>query len=81
MPSTFRSNQAAPRFPWEEGRACGPDRALGLELELIELVHARDGADGDEAALIDRQIDATMADLAAEAAAAPGSWLRESPAA
>lgn len=30
------------RFPWEVGRAAPADRALGLELELIELVRRHD---------------------------------------
>ena len=59
-----------PRFPWEEGRACREDRAMGLELELIELVQRRRSAaaHGDPVERLDDQIDEVMSDLAAEAA-------------
>lgn len=69
-----RTDDTATRFPWEEGHACPQDRALGLELELIELVHALDGADPVRAAQLDQQIEAAMADLASEAAVAAESW-------
>lgn len=69
-----RTDDAPTRFPWEEGHACPQDRALGLELELIELVHALDGADRAQAAQVEAQIEAAMTDLANEAAAAAASW-------
>lgn len=53
-------------FPWEEAHAAPEDRAVGLELELIELVHRRtsilDEYDG-EAQALDREIDQTLAQL------------------
>lgn len=55
-------------FPWEQGRAAPEDRALGLELELIELVHRRDVLHDDrsiEARGLEREIDQTMGRLAA----------------
>ncbi len=61
---------SAQRFPWQEGRACREDRAMGLELELIELVHRREIAEavGDPLAALDAAITATMTELASEAA-------------
>lgn len=57
-------------FPWEEAHACHEDRAMGFELELIELVHQRELAEAEGAPVtaLDRQIDAVMAELAAEVA-------------
>jgi hypothetical protein len=57
---------AAGPFPWEEAHAAPEDRAVGLELELIELVSRRtnltDDRDG-EAQALDREIDLTLAEL------------------
>ncbi|MCU1496234.1 MAG: hypothetical protein JWM47_187 [Acidimicrobiales bacterium] len=53
-------------FPWEEAHAAPEDRAVGLELELIELVARRRAlsrADDGEAALLDAEIDRTLAEL------------------
>lgn len=53
-------------FPWEVAHAAPQDRALGLELELIELVRRRRevavAADPD-AVRLDREIDRTIAEL------------------
>lgn len=50
-------------FPWEQGIAAPEDRAVGIELELIELVHQRemipDAAD-PEAIALDEAIDQTL---------------------
>lgn len=54
------------RFPWEAGHAAPEDRAVGLELELIELVARRNAIPDDndgEARALDGQIDATLAEL------------------
>lgn len=56
---------------WSDGHAAPADRALGLELELIELNRQRDELlpDHPEAARLDRQIREVMdglADIAAE---------------
>ncbi|WP_421118621.1 hypothetical protein ACE2AJ_14790 [Aquihabitans daechungensis] len=55
-------------FPWQEGHACREDRAMGFELELIELVHRREIAveRGEAVDALDQQIDEIMGDLAAE---------------
>ena len=57
---------ASGRFPWEAAHAAPEDRAVGLELELIELVarrnHIRDDEDL-EAKALDTQIDAALAEL------------------
>lgn len=57
---------AAGPFPWEEAHAAPEDRAVGLELELIELVARRtsiaDQHDG-EAVALDAEIDRTLAEL------------------
>jgi hypothetical protein len=60
-----------PTFPWQDGHACHEDRAMGLELELIELVRQRDeaGAPADAVARVDDQIADVMARLADEAVA------------
>ncbi|CAN5838431.1 hypothetical protein BH23ACT2_BH23ACT2_15890 [soil metagenome] len=53
-------------FPWEEAHAAPEDRAVGLELELIELVRRRDDigdASDPEVVQIDREIDAVVAEL------------------
>lgn len=57
-------------FPWQQPKACHDDRAMGLELELIELVRQRDEtvADGGSTEQLEAQIDDVMADLAEEAA-------------
>jgi hypothetical protein len=53
-------------FPWEEAHAAPEDQAVGLELELIELVQRRtsipDENDG-EAVALDREIDQTLTAL------------------
>ncbi len=78
MLSMTRPTETRDRFPWEEGRACPEDRALGIELELIELVHQREVADADRDVVhvreIDEQIDATMDDLVAVAASAAAAY-------
>lgn len=85
MLSLTPSDPAPTRFPWEEGHACPEDRALGLELQLIELVHERDAlaaaAPPERLERLDEQIDATMNDLAAAAAAAATTWPGSVPAA
>lgn len=60
-------DEAGP-FPWESGHAAPQDRALGLELELIELVRRRDaaaGPDGDRAdrARLEAEIDGVLGEL------------------
>jgi hypothetical protein len=63
------STPPPPPFPWQRGRACHEDRAMGLELELTELVRRRDlaEADGLPTQALEAQIEDVMADLAAEA--------------
>lgn len=54
-------------FPWEVARAAPEDQAVGLELQLIELVtrrrSIRDDAD-PEAVLIDAEIEVVLDDFA-----------------
>jgi len=53
-------------FPWEAAHAAPQDRALGLELELIELVRRRSeltGTEIAEARQLDGEIDRTLAEL------------------
>ena len=53
-------------FPWETAHAAPEDRAVGLELELIELVRRREAlADpaGFEGAALDAEIDLVLAEL------------------
>lgn len=53
-------------FPWEEPHAAPEDRAVGLELELIELVRRRGDipdATAPEAEVLDREIEDTLAQL------------------
>jgi hypothetical protein len=73
MLSPKPSTAAATTFPWQEGHACREDRAMGFELELIELVNRRKIAESagdpvDVLGALDAQIEATMIDLATEAA-------------
>ena len=53
-------------YPWENTHAAVEDRALGVELELIELVRRRndisDAADPD-ARMLDAEIDWLLAEL------------------
>ena len=51
--------------PWTNGHASPEDRALGYELELIELTRRRaEAADGTaEAAALDAEIEAVRSDL------------------
>jgi len=74
MLSMTRPTETRDRFPWEEGRACPEDRALGIELELIELVHQREVADADRDVVHVREIDDTMDDLVAVAASAAAAY-------
>lgn len=67
--STRSPRPAAPTtgpFPWEQAHAAPEDRAVGLELELIELVARRqsmvDTYDG-EAEALDAEIDRTLGEL------------------
>lgn len=57
--------RAAGPFPWEESHAAPEDRAVGLELELIELVRRRRALldEGTEAATLDSEIDVVVAEL------------------
>lgn len=60
--------------PWEQAHAAAADRAVGLELELIELVHRRGtgGAPADETTVeVDAQIDEVLEDLAEVAQGLP----------
>ena len=59
-----RSRHPQP-FPWEVAHATPQDQALGLELELIELVRRRrELGDGHPAsARLDGEIDRTIAEL------------------
>lgn len=57
----------APPHPWEQAHAAPADRAVGLELELIELVHRRGTGEAPADATtveVDAQIDQVLADLA-----------------
>lgn len=58
--------------PWVNGHAAPEDQALGLELELIELVRQRTEAvgDGNKVATdrLDAEIDGVVHELAAVAA-------------
>ncbi|CAN5509156.1 hypothetical protein BH10ACT1_BH10ACT1_12050 [soil metagenome] len=67
--STRFHRSAAPTtgpYPWEQAHAAPEDRAVGLELELIELVARRqsmvDTYDGESQAL-DAEIDRTLNEL------------------
>lgn len=55
--------------PWESGRAAPEDRALGLELELIELVHQRTiiGGDTETRQRLDAEIEAVLHEIVAVA--------------
>lgn len=64
-----RPRSAAPQsgpYPWESTHAAVEDKALGLELELIELVRRRndiaDATDPD-ARILDAEIDWLLAEL------------------
>jgi hypothetical protein len=53
-------------FPWEEAHAAPEDQAVGLELELIELVARRSAIvdpDSREARALDDEIDQTLTRL------------------
>lgn len=63
--STAQAPTTGP-FPWEEAHAAPEDRAVGLELELIELVRRRGDivdATSPEAQALDREIEATLTQL------------------
>lgn len=80
MPAFHRHAGDEPNtpHPWEVAHAAPEDRALGLELELIELVRRRGGATAPEpaeAAKLDAEIERTLADLdevSAQVTAVPG---------
>lgn len=77
FPRHAAAEPAAPH-PWEVAHAAPEDRALGLELELIELVRRRGGATGPgpaEASLLDAEIERVLAELdevSAQVSAVPG---------
>lgn len=52
-------------YPWEVGHASPEDRAMGLELELIELEHTREVAEdhGDPVAPIEDEISEVIEEL------------------
>ncbi len=61
-------------YPWEQPHAAPEDRAVGLELELIELVHERgsDLAPQDAATReVDEEIEDVLEELADVAAELP----------
>ena len=55
----------APAVPWESGHAAPEERALGLELELIELRRRRAEVrdESADASALDREITAVTAEL------------------
>lgn len=58
--------------PWQSGHAAPEDRALGLELELIELVRQRSDAEAESdrvvADRLETEIDGVLRELADVAA-------------
>ena len=69
QPARHHRSTVAPAgpFPWEQAHAAPEDRAVGLELELIELVRRLEAlADpaGLEAAALAAEIDLVHAELA-----------------
>lgn len=76
-PSTARADHRldpGQPYPWEQPRAAPEDRAVGLELELIELVHDRgsDLAPQDAATReVDQEIEEVLDELADVAAELP----------
>ncbi|MEO6628031.1 MAG: hypothetical protein ABIP03_05620 [Aquihabitans sp.] len=58
--------------PWQSGHAAPEDQALGLELELIELVRQRSEAESESNRIVadrlDTEIDGVLHELAAVAA-------------
>ena len=54
-----------PHLEWTEGHAAPEDRALGLELELIELQRRREelAPDHPEVARIDREVAVVLEEL------------------
>jgi len=66
--------QVPPRkqvFPWQLSRACLADRAMGLELQLIELTRLRAIAvdSGDSVSAHDREISEILRNLASDTTA------------
>jgi hypothetical protein len=61
------SSEPEPADDWSEGHAAPEDRALGLELELIELNRQRDelAPDHPEVARLDARIASVMDELVA----------------
>lgn len=74
-PSTADEEPAA--YPWETSTVLPEDKALGLELELIELEHERGEAEleGGPTGPIEAEITEVLHDLedTAEHVAAPGA--------
>ena len=61
-------------FPWEQAHAAPEDRAVGLELELIELVHRRQVLGNEDPAgarALDGEIDQLLAALGEVTVALP----------
>jgi hypothetical protein len=64
--STFTEPAAHPLAGWRSSRACLEDRAMGLELELIEAVRRRDLAErrGEDRTELERRIASLSEELA-----------------
>ena len=59
-------SDAPETYPWEVGHAAGEDRAMGLELELIELQRTRELAEehGEPVDPIEEEITEVLGELA-----------------
>lgn len=60
-------------FPWEESHAAPEDRAVGVELQLIDLVAQRAAISAGDAraSVIDREIDQLLTELGSITPALP----------
>lgn len=52
------------KHPWQQVHAAPADRAVGLELQLIELHHQRETADVEHIAAVDAEILVVIEELA-----------------
>ena len=61
----FHRNHAEPAaHPWQQAHAAPADRAVGLELQLIELNHRRATVDDAEIRVVDAEITQVIAEMA-----------------
>lgn len=64
MLAFHRTHTEPAEHPWQQAHAAPADRAVGMELQLIELNHRRNTTDEAEIRAVDAEIVEVIAELA-----------------